>query len=53
MREKISLKFRKEKKDKGKKQWKYDATFDDILDLVVSADKKTKKTYWPLGLRLH
>jgi hypothetical protein len=50
MREKISLKYRREKKNKGKRPLKYDATFDDILDLIVGTSKE-KKTYRFPGLR--
>ncbi len=52
MKEKI-IKYRREKKkDMGKRPLKYDATFDDILDLIVGTDKKiNKKTYRLPGFR--
>jgi hypothetical protein len=50
MRTKNTLKYKREKKkDKGKRPLKYDATFDDILDLIVGTEKKTRKkptAYW-------
>jgi hypothetical protein len=49
MRAKSIIKHKREKKtDRGKRPLKYDATFDDILDLIVGADKTTNKRSYRL-----
>ena len=51
MRRKTVIKYKRERNTKAKRPLKYDATFDDILDLIVGSDKKPKKSYRLLNLR--